>query len=53
MATQDFCRENRERIISASEEVHWLQRTGVAPGDYLRELLAVPEPNVLFVRHGV
>jgi hypothetical protein len=50
--THDVCREGRDRILTAREEVRWLEGQGLAPAEYLRALRAVPEDGIAFLRHG-
>jgi hypothetical protein len=38
VVTHDACRENRERLLTAGQEVDWLDRQRVAPEEYLRSL---------------
>lgn len=49
--TRDFCRESQARVESAGAEVDWLERTRVAPADYLRELTRRRDEGVLLVPH--
>jgi hypothetical protein len=51
-ATYDVCRESRERIVTAKEEVLWLDRSRLAPSDYLRVVRGAPkEEGVLLFPH--
>jgi hypothetical protein len=50
-AAADFCREGRERVQTAVEEVRWLDRTGTSPADYLRQLRAAPEEGLVLIPH--
>ncbi len=51
--TRDFCRENRDRIATAEEEVKWLERSGLSWEQYSRELEAAPDEGVLLILHAV
>lgn len=48
--THDFCRESRERIVTANEEVLWLDRNHLVPSEYLRAVRSAPKQEgiVLF-----
>jgi hypothetical protein len=50
--THDACRECRDRIQTAREEVRWLEGQGLDPAEYLRVLRAAPEDGIAFLRHG-
>jgi hypothetical protein len=51
--TNDLCRESRERIVTAKEEVLWLDRNQLAPSDYFRAVRSAPkEEGVLLFPHG-
>jgi hypothetical protein len=50
--THDACLESRDRILTAREEVRWLEGQGLPPADYLRALRAAPEDGIAFLRHG-
>jgi hypothetical protein len=47
----DFCKENRDRIETAAEEVKWLERREITPGGYLQTLLAATEEGIVLVPH--
>lgn len=47
----DFCKENRDRIETAAEEVMWLERRGITPTEYLQTLRAATEEGVMLVPH--
>jgi hypothetical protein len=38
--TRDFCKENLDRIETASEEMKWLEQRGIMPVEYRRTLRA-------------
>jgi hypothetical protein len=50
--THDACRECRDRILTAREEVRWVEGQGLSPTEYLRALQAAPEDGIAFLRHG-
>jgi hypothetical protein len=50
--THDACREGRDRLLTAREEVRWLEGQGLAPAEYLRALRAAPGDGIAFLRHG-
>jgi hypothetical protein len=45
----DFCVENRICIVTADQEVKWLERSGLTANQYLRELEAAPDVGVILV----
>jgi len=51
LATREFCEESRDRIVTAAEEVKWLERRRMSSGDYLREFHAAPDGTIVLVRH--
>jgi hypothetical protein len=53
VATRDFCVENQARIITAAEEIRWIDRHHLTPGEYLREFHVTSDGGVVMVPHGV
>ena len=51
VVARDACRESRERILTAGEEVSWLDRHGLSPAAYLRALQEAADEGVVLLPH--
>jgi hypothetical protein len=49
--TRDFCQESKDRVLTADEEVCWLQGQQIAPKDYLAEFQQGPTQGLVLVPH--
>jgi hypothetical protein len=49
--TRDACQESRVRILTANEEVRWLERQKLTPQEYLAALRSAPEEGVVLLPH--
>ena len=50
--TRDFCAESLARVMTADQEVRWLEAQGTAPEDYLAILRQAPDVGIVMVPHA-
>jgi hypothetical protein len=49
--THEVCRETQDRILTASQEVMWVDKHSLTPEEYLRELLVAPDEGIILCPH--